>query len=79
MLPDFLRQLRKRAGLTQRQVSAATEIPLSTLYDYERGTHAPAPARLGVLLKVYGATAGQQLDAFTYYIDSDSDSGAAAI
>jgi len=78
MLPEFLRQLRTHAGLTQRQVSAATGIPLSTLYDYERGTHAPAPDRLGVLLEVYDATAGQRLDAFNYFIEP-KHSGAAAI
>lgn len=63
MLAHLLNRMRKRVGLTIRAVHLRTGIPISTLYDHERGTHVPSPKRLGELLDVYDATPGERFDA----------------
>jgi transcriptional regulator with XRE-family HTH domain len=45
---------RRAAGLTQRQLSDATGIPLDTLREYERDKYAPSAVRLALLASTLG-------------------------
>lgn len=54
-----LASARRAAGLTQRQLSAATGIPLDTLREYERDKYAPSAVRLAILASTLGVSIDQ--------------------
>lgn len=60
MLPDrALRQARRRAGLTQRELAARTGVPQSTIARIESGRADPRVSTLDTLLRA----CGDELDA----------------
>jgi transcriptional regulator with XRE-family HTH domain len=57
MWPEQLRKVRRRAGLSQRALAAATGVPQSTVARIETGANTPSIELLTRLL----ATCGQEL------------------
>ncbi|TME34369.1 MAG: helix-turn-helix transcriptional regulator, partial [Chloroflexi bacterium] len=53
--PQILQYARRRAGLTQRQLAAATGVPQPTIARIERGTVTPRLTTLERLLHAAGA------------------------
>lgn len=52
-----LKKVRKETGFTQREVSAETGIPLSTIAKYETGKLEPDLEKLGILAEFYNKPA----------------------
>lgn len=60
-LHEVLRQMRKRAKLTTKDVEVLTGIRRFTVYSWEREGCRPSPEGLGALLDAYNATAAERL------------------
>lgn len=56
ILPQRLKQVRERRGLTQRQLAAILSVSPSTIALYETGDRKPDPAMLRKLADVLGCT-----------------------
>lgn len=84
-LHQHLAALRRRCGMKIPEVMKRTGIARATLYDYESGACSPTPGRLGLLLRVYKASAGEQFDILKAYTappsspDDDSEPESAAV
>lgn len=56
MLKDNLRQARKAAGFTQRQLAVAIGVTDSTIAGYETGKRQPDPMKISALAAVLGVS-----------------------
>lgn len=70
-----VRDLREKAGLTQRDVSVALDVRTSTISDWERGIFEPklSFAKTRILLSLYGCTFDQLADAFEVVKESKAE------
>lgn len=59
-------KLRKRIGLTQRQVAQMLDVRQSTVSDWERGVSVPniPPSKVKRMLEVYQCTLEELIEAF---------------
>lgn len=51
-----LKEMRKRAGLTARDVATAVGVSFQNVYNWEAGSYMPRAAQLLELAKLYGCT-----------------------
>ncbi len=65
MLGDLLKRLRERAQLGVDDVVEQTGCAKSTVYLWESRASRPEPERLFALLKLYGASAEEQAEAWS--------------
>jgi transcriptional regulator with XRE-family HTH domain len=70
-----VKDLRERAGLTQRKVSVALDIRTATVSDWERGIVEPRLPfeKVRTLLNLYGCTFDELADAFEVVKESKVD------
>jgi DNA-binding XRE family transcriptional regulator len=63
--------LRKRVGLTQRQVAQAIDVQVQTVGSWEKGKipHLP-PSKIKKLCEVYQCTLDDLIEAFEYHLES---------
>lgn len=68
-------ELRKRAKITQREVSVALDVRQGTVSDWERGKHLPrlTPAETLKLINLLGCTLEELAEAFSEGGDSHVD------
>ena len=59
--PERLKKARKKAEYTQKEVEQETNIPRSTLANYEVGRTQPDIETLGILIDLYNADANKVL------------------
>jgi transcriptional regulator with XRE-family HTH domain len=59
-------ELRKRVGLTQRQIAQRLDIRQGTVSDWERGVATPhlPPSKLKLMLEVYECSIDELIEAF---------------
>lgn len=53
---ERLNSARKKAGMTQKEVAEAAEIPISTIGHYMRGNIFPNPKRLQAMADIFGVS-----------------------
>lgn len=58
-----LKEARKRAGLTAREVARAIGVSLQNVYNWEAGSYFPRAEKLRELSKLYGCTMDELLSA----------------
>lgn len=51
-----LKEMRKNAGLTAREVAAAMGVTFQNVYNWEAGSYLPRASQLSALAKLYGCT-----------------------
>jgi transcriptional regulator with XRE-family HTH domain len=70
-----VRDLRERAGLTQRDVSVALDVRTSTISDWERGIFEPRLpfSKVRMLIGLYKCTFDELADAFEVVKESKLD------
>jgi transcriptional regulator with XRE-family HTH domain len=66
--------LRRRIGLTQRQVAQALDVRQSTVSDWERGVSIPnVPlSKVKLMLQIYQCTLDELIEAFEHSRSGDS-------
>ena len=62
MLKDKLKELRKKTGLSAREVGLAIHRTSSSIYGYEKGLYAPNPDTLKLLCKLFGVSPNEMLE-----------------
>ena len=56
-----LKEMRKRAGLTARDVALAMGVSFQNVYNWENGSYLPPTKRLPEIAKLYGCTVDELL------------------
>lgn len=56
-----LKEMRKRAGLTAREVALAMGVSFQNVYNWEAGSYLPETAKLMDLARLYGCTVDELL------------------
>lgn len=56
-----LKEMRKNAGLTAREVAAAMGVTFQNVYNWEAGSYLPRAGQLSTLAKLYGCTVDELL------------------
>lgn len=56
-----LKEMRKRAGLTAREVATTLGVSFQNVYNWEAGSYMPRAAQLTALAKLYGVTVDELL------------------
>ncbi len=56
-----LKEMRKKAGLTAREVATAVGVSFQNVYNWEAGSYLPRTAQLSTLAKLYGCTVDELL------------------
>ena len=56
-----LKEMRKRAGLTAKDVALAMGVSFQNVYNWENGSYLPPTKRLPEITKLYGCTADELL------------------
>ena len=57
-----LKEARKRAGLTAKDVALSLGVTFQNVYNWENGSYLPPSKRLPELAKLYGCTVDELLD-----------------
>jgi len=58
-----LKEMRKRAGLTAKDVALAMGVSFQNVYNWENGSYLPPTKRLPEIVKLYGCTMDELLAA----------------
>lgn len=58
-----LKEARKKAGLTAREVAVAMGVSFQNVYNWEAGSYWPETDKLPTLAKLYGVTVDELLQA----------------
>lgn len=58
-----LKEARKRAGLTAREVGRSIGVSFQNVYNWEAGSYLPEASKLRDLAKLYGCTVDELLSA----------------
>lgn len=56
-----LKEMRKKAGLTARDVALAVGVSFQNVYNWEAGSYLPEAAKLRNLARLYGCTVDELL------------------
>jgi len=70
-----LRQMRRKAGMTQQDFSRRLGVDRKTVISWEAGINIPSPRQLAALAEMFGCTVGELFDPKEEDNDGPADPG----